>query len=102
MNLLVKKLWLPVLMILATVTVISCEDPGRIGLIINADNGLLLTGYKEVVLPSTVVQFDPRETTESGSFKTGGYTDSDFGMVDYRFFTQLNPSIVVEPSSNAT
>ena len=102
MNLLVKKLWLPVIVLLATVTLISCEDPGRIGLIINSDNGLLKTGYREIVLPSTVVQFEPGTTTGSSSLRAGQFNDPDFGLVDYKYYTQLNPSLVVDPSENAT
>ena len=95
MNLLVKKLWLPAITLLVVITVISCEDPGRIGLIINSENGLLRTGYREIILPSSVVQFDPRKTIGSASYKAGKFSSNDFGEVEYRYYTQLNPSIVI-------
>jgi len=101
MNLLVKKLWPPVAIILAAVLVISCEDPGKIGLIIDEDNGLLKTGFREFVLPTSVVQFDPRSTMNSQSYQVGHFYDDDFGDVYYKTYSQLVPSLVVDINSNA-
>jgi len=85
----------------AAVLAISCEDPGKIGLIINADNGLVKTHYFEMVLPTSVVQFNPRKTSETGILKAGQFVSSDFGRVFANSYTQLNPSTVIEVNTNA-
>ena len=74
---------------------ISCEDPGKIGLNINADNGVVSTHYAEVVLPTSIVQFDPRVTFESPSLQVGSYTDPNFGVITSKSYTQLNISSFV-------
>ena len=101
MNLLVKKFWPPVLIILASILAISCEDPGKIGLIINEDNGVLKTAFRDILLPSNVVQFNPRKTSESLTLKAGQYLNDDFGVVYAKCYTSMSPSIFVQPSSNS-
>lgn len=101
MNLLVKKLRLPGLVLLAAVLTISCEDPGKIGLIVDQDNSALSTYFKEVVLPSHVVQFNPRKTSESQNTQAGTYTSPDFGVVTAKSYAQLSPSLFIQPNDNA-
>ena len=67
MNLLVKKFGQAAMVLWFVWVLISCEDPGKIGLNINADNGVVSTHYAEVVLPTSIVQFDPRVTCERPS-----------------------------------
>ena len=71
MNLLVKKFGPLATVLLSALIAISCEDPGRIGLIVNANNGVISTHYQDLVLPTTMVQFDPRKTSESNSIQSG-------------------------------
>lgn len=90
MNLLVKKLKMPaVVVLLASLFFVSCEDPGKIGLNINPKSGAILTEYIEFVLPSNQVQFDPRSTLNSFSFQAGVYTDPDFGTIASKSYTWL-------------
>lgn len=70
--------------------IISCEDPGKIGLNLDEDNGVVQTHYQEVVLPTSIVQFDPRTTFRSPSIQVGGYTDPNFGAVVSKFYSQLS------------
>jgi hypothetical protein len=97
MNLLVKKFGPLAVILLSALIAISCEDPGRIGLIVNANNGVISTHYQDFVLPTTMVQFDPRKTSESNSIQSGQYTNADFGVVTSIAYSQLDLSIVIEP-----
>ncbi len=81
MNLLVKKRKAWAVVLLMSLFFVSCEDPGKIGLNIDPEHSVITTVYKEFVLPSTQVQFNPRSTTNSSSLQSGIYTDSDFGTV---------------------
>jgi len=89
MNLLVKKLKVLALVVLMPLLFISCEDPTKIGLNINPSKGTVLTKYKEFVLSSSQVQFNPRSTTKSSSIQAGSYYDSDFGMISSKTYTWL-------------
>jgi len=89
MNLLVKKLKVSAAILLVPLFFVSCEDPGKIGLDIDPKNGSILTEYKEFVLPSTQVQFDPRSTLNSFSFQAGEYTDADFGTISSKSYSWL-------------
>ena len=89
MNLLVKKLKVLALVVLMPLLLISCEDPSEIGLNVNASNSVLLTKYKEFVLPSSQVQFNPRSTTNSTSIQAGSYTSPDFGTVTSSTYSWL-------------
>ncbi len=80
---------MPAVILLASLFFVSCEDPGKIGLDVNPKNGAILTKYKEFVLPSTQVQFDPRSTLNSFSFQAGEYTDPDFGTIKSKSYTWL-------------
>ena len=85
-----------------SLVLISCEDPGEIGLNLDADNGVVSTHYAEVVLPTTMVQFNPRLNLRSPSLQVGTYTDPDFGVVTSKSYTQLNiASFVTDVDSNA-
>ena len=97
MNLLVKKFGPLAVILLSALVAISCEDPGRIGLIINANNGVISTHYQDLVLPTTMVQFDPRKTSESNSIQSGQYTNTDYGVVRSIAYSQLDLSIIIEP-----
>ena len=101
MNLLVKKFGPLAVILLSAVIAISCEDPGRIGLIVNADNGVITVHYQEIVLPSSVVQFDPRKTSESRSIQFGEYSNPDFGVVTSKSFSQLSLNIIITPQQTA-
>ena len=89
MNLLVKKLKVVAVVLLAPLFFVSCEDPGKIGLDVDPKNGSIITEYKEFVLPSTQVQFDPRSTLNSFSFQAGEYTDADFGTITSKSYSWL-------------
>lgn len=102
MNLLVKKFWPLAFVLLAAVFAISCEDPGKIGLIINEDNGIISTYYADIVVPTSVVQLNPRKTSESVTLQVGSYISDDFGTITSKTYTQLSPSIFVQPNANAT
>ena len=80
---------MPLVVLLASLFFVSCEDPGKIGLNINPDSGVILTKYKELILPSTQVQFDPRSTLNSFSFQAGKYSDPDFGTVSSKSYAWL-------------
>ncbi|GEM_PF-2926695 len=102
MNLLAKKFRRGVLVILSALMVISCEDPGKIGLLVNADNGIIAGNYKEIVLPTSVVQFNPRKTLEARSIQAGQYFNPDFGTVTSKSYTRIAPTEpVITPSQNA-
>jgi hypothetical protein len=101
MNLLVKKFWPLAFVLLAAVFAISCEDPGKIGLIINEENGIISTYYKEMVVPTSVVQLNPRKTSESVTLQVGSYISNDFGAITSKSYSQLTPSIFVQPNANA-
>ncbi len=97
MNLLVKKLKAWAVVLLMSLFFVSCEDPGKIGLNIDPEHSVIATSYKEFVLPSSQVQFNPRSTTNSSSFQSGIYTDSDFGTVMSNSYLWLG----VQPSTPA-
>lgn len=90
MNLLARKIGLIAGLLLSSIFIISCEDPGEIGLNIDPDNGIVVTRYYETVLPTTMVQLDPRETYQSPAVQAGKYTDPDFGTVVTKTFSRLN------------
>ena len=101
MNLLVKKFGPSTIILLSALIAISCEDPGRIGLIVDSDNGVISTHYQDIILPTSVVQFDPRNTASARSIQAGQYSNNDFGIVTSMSYTQLDLSIVVPPESDA-
>lgn len=101
MNLLVKKLWQPIAIILAAIVVISCEDPGRIGLIIDEDNAILKTAFHDVALTANVVQFNPRKTSETANLQVGNYDSPYFGKITTKCYMQLSPGLFVDPAANA-
>ena len=90
MSLLVKKFGRAVSMMLLAILIFSCEDPGNIGLNLDGTNGVVETIYHEAVLPSSVVQFDPRSTLRSPSIQVGKYTDANFGVTSAKSFSRLN------------
>ncbi len=101
MNLLVKKFKVVAVVLLTPLFFVSCEDPGKIGLDVDPKNSVISTKYKEFVLPSMQVQFNPRSTTNSISLQAGIYTDSDFGTISSKSYTWLGiqPSIPILSSS---
>jgi hypothetical protein len=101
MNLLVKKFGPLAVILLCALVAISCEDPGKIGLIVNSDNGVISTHYHEMVMPASMVQFDPRKTSESRSIQAGKYTNPDFGVVTSITNTQLSLNIIISPQETA-
>ena len=101
MNLLVKKFGPLTVILLSALIAISCEDPGKIGLVVNSDNGVLTTHYYETVVPTSMVQFDPRKTSESRSIQVGEYTNPDFGVVTAISNNQLSLNIVIPPQETA-
>lgn len=101
MNLLVKKFGPLTVILLSVLIAISCEDPGRIGLILNENNGVISTHYQDIVLPTSVVQFDLRKTAESKSIQAGKYSHPDFGIVTSQAYTWLRPSTVIVPEPTA-
>lgn len=90
MNLLVKKIGSLTGILLLSLFIISCEDPGNIGLDIDPNNGIVVTRYYETVLPASVVQLDPRDTYLNPSVQSGKYTDADFGIVETKTFSRMN------------
>ena len=80
---------------------ISCEDPGRIGLIVNSDNGVISTHYQDMVIPASMVQFNLRKTEESTAVQAGRYTNPDFGIVSSMTYSQLHLAIVLQPAPDA-
>lgn len=101
MNLLVKKFGPLTVILLSALIAISCEDPGRIGLIVDGNNGVISTHYQDIVLSTAVVQFDLRKTSESKSIQAGKYTNPDFGVVTSKAYTWLRPSTVIVPEPTA-
>ena len=101
MNLLAKKFGPLILVILSALMVISCEDPGKIGLIVNADNGIIATDYQDIVLSTSVVQFNPRKTLESKSIQAGQYYNPDFGTITSKSYTQLGVTPTISVAENA-
>jgi len=97
MSLLVKKFRPLVAILLAAGFAISCEDPGRIGLIINAENGIISTHYEEIILETSVVQFDPRQTSDGQVIQVGQYFNPDFGLVTSISYSQLSLNILIPP-----
>ncbi len=95
MNLLVKKFKEVIAVLLLLLFFVSCEDPGKIGLDVDPKNSVILTRYKEFVLPSTQVQFNPRSTSNSSSLQAGTYSDQDFGTVLSKSYLWLG----VQPST---
>jgi uncharacterized protein DUF4270 len=89
MNLLVKKLKMPAVILLASLFFVSCEDPGKIGLNINPRGSTITTEYIEFILPSTQIQFNPRSTLNSTSLQAGIYTDPDFGIMSSKSYMWL-------------
>jgi len=101
MNLLVKKLRLLAAVLLGSLVVISCEDPGKIGLLINADNGVISTHYQDILLPTSMVQFDVRKTNNSRILQAGEYSNPDFGLITSKSYTQMALPIVDPPPAEA-
>jgi len=101
MNLLVKKFGPLAVILQMAILAISCEDPGKIGLIVNAENAVISTHYQDIILPTSVVQFDPRKTLESGSVQAGEYVNPDFGKITSKSYSQLSLSTIVEPTDKA-
>ncbi len=95
MNLLVKKFKEAIVVLLLLSFFVSCEDPSKIGLDVDPKNSVILTRYKEFVLPSTQVQFNPRSTSNSSSLQAGTYSDQDFGTLLSKSYLWLG----VQPST---
>lgn len=101
MNLLVKKFGPLAAIFVSALLAISCEDPGRIGLIINEDNGVISSHYQDVVLSSSMVQFDIRKTTGSGILQAGQYFTPDYGRMTTKTYTQIGIPSVDPPDAAA-
>ena len=101
MNLLVKKFGPLTAILLSALIAISCEDPGRIGLLVDENNGVISTHYQDIPISTSVVQFDPRKTAESNSIQAGRYTNIDFGVVTSIAYTQLRLSTIITPEATA-
>ena len=102
MNLLVKKFGPLATIFVSALLAISCEDPGRIGLIINEDNGVISSHYQDVVLSSSMVQFDIRKTTGTRILQAGQYYRTDFGRLTTKTYTQIGIPTVDAPDEAAT
>ena len=101
MNLLVKKFRLLAVVLSSALLAISCEDPGRIGLLINADNGVISTHYQDIVIPTSMVQFDIRKTTNTGILQAGQYNNPDYGRVTTKSYIQIGLPAVDPPAEAA-
>ncbi len=101
MNLLGRQLAVGAAIVLTIGGLGSCEDPGDIGLLVDADNGVVKPYYVDVTLPTSVVQFDLRSTKESRSIQAGMFTNPHFGTVVSKSYSQLALNIVIPPATNA-
>jgi hypothetical protein len=101
MNLLVKKFRSLAFILLGTLMIISCEDPGQIGLVVNANNGVITTHYQDIILPTSMVQFNPRKTSNGRVIQAGQYIHNEFGRVYSSSYVQLKIGITDSPQSDA-
>jgi hypothetical protein len=101
MNLLVKKFSSLAFIMLGALIAISCEDPGQIGLIVNANNGVITTHYQDIILPTSMVQFNPRKTSDSKTIQAGEYTHAEFGRVYASSYMQMRIGITDSPQQQA-
>jgi len=101
MNLLVKKFGPLAIILLAALTAISCEDPGSIGLVINADNGTISSHFVNITLPTAMVQFNPRKTSDARSIQAGQWFTPEFGLVTSKSYSQLKLPLIIVPNDSA-
>jgi len=82
---------------LALLLWVSCEEPARIGIDVDPDNLDFATHYELVKLESKMVQIDSIPTTGTTRILVGRYNDPYFGISEAKSFTQIwtvrNPSI---------
>jgi len=100
MNLWARRVGWAALAALPMVCFNSCEDPGSIGLNVDPQANNIGSFFKELDLPTSVVQFNPRRTTEANSIQAGKYLSLDFGTITSRSYTQL--AVVNVPSISDT
>jgi len=82
---------------LALLLCVSCEDPASIGIDVDPDNLNFATHYELVKLKSKLVQVDSITTTGTTRILVGRYNDPYFGISEAKSYTQIwtvrNPSI---------
>ena len=88
MNLL-AKIWLG-LLIVAILSIISCEDPSEIGLGLNSDGLRVNVLYTEIPLKMKNVLIDSIRTSRDSRILIGTSDDLIFGKTSSVFYSQLN------------
>jgi len=86
---------------LALLIFVSCEEPGRIGIDIDADNLTFSTNYTSFNLEIKVVQIDSVISGSSGRLLVGKFQDPLFGVVEAKSYTQIwlsNPMNFIDNS----
>lgn len=92
--------WLGFVLVLALT---SCENPNEIGIHFAPDTSRVKVFYREMVMPTSVIQYDSLLTSHSRRLLCGKMDDQNFGNLSLSSFTQmtLSSDSVVIPA-NAT
>ncbi len=84
--------------------IISCEEPGEIGLELNPENGVFVAKYNEISLSTSIIQYEDiisdistriefdrqtRRLITRGRFLVGSYSTLDFGKIQSKSFSSL-------------
>ncbi len=101
MNLLGRQLAVGAAIVLIIGGLGSCEDPGDIGLLVDADNGVVKPYYVDVTLPTSVVQFNPRSSKFTRTIQVGMFNNPDFGTIVSKTFVEFSFGTVLEVSDSA-
>lgn len=74
---------------LALLIWVSCEDPGIIGIDIDPDNLNFSAHYEQFTLPATLVQVDSIPSGNAGRVLVGRYNDPLFGITTAKAYSQV-------------
>ncbi len=80
MNLLAKKHWGLIIILLVPFLLFSCEDDSD-SISIGENRGNFQVSFAEIKIPSSVVKFDSIGTTRPSRYIVGAYTDPLFGKI---------------------
>ncbi len=79
---------------LALLMWVSCEDPGIIGFDADPDNFNFSTHYEQFTLPAKLVQVDSIVSGNGGRVLVGKYNDPQFGITTAKAYSQVRMSLV--------
>ncbi len=83
------------LIIIVAFFLFSCDEPSEIGPELIPDKNKVGLFFKELLLPTSVINTDSLETDFSDRLIVGAYRDNNFGKIKCTSFTQVRQNVEV-------